>query len=402
MRRRVFAVAAALACLAGRAAAQQDRIVIRSEPGTPVVAQEFLLSVSPADEPDLQSGIAYLTARAATAPMRPALDSLGATLEVQARHDGLEFTLTAAPDVWEDASRLLLVALFRDPTDTATTARERDRIRQELEASENSPAAVAGRASDAQLYGADHPWARPAMGTSESVATLTPGDVDVFLRKNFTPDRVTIAVVGPVDPVQARGFLRGRLNAAPLEPAAPPPVQPGDSAVRQEFGSITAWVTASYRFGADADLEALRLLSSVVAERFAFGPSSRQLYDARGEMVRHAGGGELRFTLVVPPAEVDTWAGRLRAAVTSASDAPLPAGAFADRIRRYRGERLLELDSPEARARMLARELLLTGSRVTEPMVPLGGLTPERLQKAAQSLQAPVMVYLGPFENAAQ
>ncbi|HET6763471.1 MAG TPA: hypothetical protein VFH27_07355 [Longimicrobiaceae bacterium] len=404
MTRRLLASAALLAAAlasGGRAAAQQaDRIVIRAEPGTPVVAQELLLAVGAADEPELQPGIAYLTARVATATARPVLDSLGARLEVQARREGLEFTLTAAPDVWEDASRALLTALFRDPTDSASTTRERARIVAELEATENSPAAVAGRAADAALYGAEHPWARPPQGTSESVATLTASDVDVFLRKNFTADRATIAVVGPVDPAEARGFLVGRLNAAPLEIAEAPAPQPGDTAVRQEFGSITAWVSASYSFGADADLDALQLLASVVAERFAFSSSTRQLYDARGEVVRHRGGGEVRFTLVVPPAEVDAWGERLRAAVASVAGAPLPAGVFNDRLRRYRGERLLELDSPEARARALARELWLTRSRATEAVVSLGVLTPERLQRAAQSLKAPVMVYLGPFENA--
>jgi predicted Zn-dependent peptidase len=398
---RGLASALALGLAGGRASAQ-NRIVIRPEPGTPVVAQELLLSVGPADEPEQQSGIAYLTARAATAAIRPTLDSLGARLEVQAQHDAVAFTLTAAPDAWEDASRALLSALFRDPTDSASAVGERDRIVGELEASENSPAAVASRSADAALYGAEHPWARPAGGTSESVATLTPADVEVFLRKNFTPDRATIAVVGPVDTLEARGFLVGRLNADPLPVAPPPPLERTLEPVRQEFGSITAWVTATYPFGSDADVEALRLLASVVADRFAFGPSSRQLYDARGEVVRHAAGGEVRFTLVVPPGEVDAWAERLRAAVASTVEAPLPAAVFNERLRRYRGERLLGMDAPEERARVLARELLLTGRRATEPIVALGGLAPERLQRAAQALQTPVMVYLGPFENKEQ
>jgi predicted Zn-dependent peptidase len=394
------AAAAALALLlaCGRAAAQ-DRIVVRTEPGTPVVSQELLLAVGPADEPEMQSGIAFLTARAVTAPLRTVLDSLGAHLEVQPRHDALAFTLTAAPEAWEDASRALLTALFRDPADSAATVRERDRIRVELEASENSPAAAAERETDAALYGDDHPWARPVTGTSTSVATLTPSDVDVFLRRNFTPDRVTLAVVGPVDAMEAKGFLIGRLNAAPLDAPAPPPTRPTEGPVRKEFASITAWVTAAYPFAQGADVEALRMLALVVADRFQFGPSSRQLYDARGEVVPHRGGGEVRFTLVVPPGEVDAWADRLRAAVASVADAPLAPGTFADRLRRYRGERLLSVDAPEDRARVLAQDLLLNGQRAAEP-ARVEGLSPERLQQAAKSLAAPVMVYLGPNENA--
>jgi hypothetical protein len=165
--------------------------------------------------------------------------------------------------------------------------------------------------------------------------------------------------------------------------------------VRKEFASITAWVSAAYPFGRDADVEAMRLLALVVADRFQFGPSSRQLYDARGEVVPHRGGGEVRFTLVVPPGEADQWAERLRATVASVAEAPLPAGVFADRLRRYRGERLLSADSPEDRARLLAQELLLNGSRSIDP-VRVEGLTPERVQQAAKSLSAPVTVILGP------
>jgi predicted Zn-dependent peptidase len=146
-------------------------------------------------------------------------------------------------------------------------------------------------------------------------------------------------------------------------------------------------------------VEALRLLALVVADRFQFGPSSRQLYDARGEVMLHRGGGEVRFTLVVPPGEVDAWAERLRAAVAAVADAPLAPGAFADRLRRYSGERLLAMDAPEDRARVLAQELLLNGSRATD-LVRLEGLTPARLQQAAKTLAAPVVVYLGPNVNA--
>src|SRR6185436_14684019 len=65
------------ASLAGRAAAQ-DRIFVRPEAGTPVVAVQVLVGVGPADEPAAQAGISYLAARAVVEPTRATLDSLGA------------------------------------------------------------------------------------------------------------------------------------------------------------------------------------------------------------------------------------------------------------------------------------------------------------------------------------
>ena len=74
----------------------------------------------------------------------------------------------------------------------------------------------------------------------------------------------------------------------------------------------------------------------------------------------------------------------------------LGASQFADRLRRFRGERMLELESPEARARALAREALISGG-TTGRLADVDGLTAARLHQAARSLGDPVIVFLGPF-----
>jgi predicted Zn-dependent peptidase len=120
------------------------------------------------------------------------------------------------------------------------------------------------------------------------------------------------------------------------------------------------------------------------------------VYDSRAEVTRHAGGGELRLELVVPPREVEEWAERLAASVAEYAGEALGDAQFADRLRRFRGERMLELESPEARARALAREVLVTG-RPTGRLADVDGLTAARLHQAARALGDPVIVFLGPF-----
>ena len=71
------------AALLARPAAAQERVLVRPEPGTPVVATEVLIAVGPADEAEGKEGITYLTARSVTAPILPVLDSLAAHLEVE-------------------------------------------------------------------------------------------------------------------------------------------------------------------------------------------------------------------------------------------------------------------------------------------------------------------------------
>ena len=380
--------------LASTSASAQDRIVVRPEPGTPVVAVEVLVAASPADEPAEQAGIAHLTARSVTEPIRPLLDSLGVRMVVEAHKDAVSFTLIAAPDAWQEASRALLVALFRDPADSASVMRQRRAIARELQAREPSPADALAREVEKAVFGEEHPWGRPAVGTARTVGRIAPAAVDEFLKTHFTPERSVVAVVGPVERNEAADHLREHLGEGPLRTPEVDAPRPAESPVRTEYDAITTWVSASWHFDDGADVEALRMLSHLAIQRVSFGPSRRSVYNSRSELLRHAGGGELRLHLVVPPREADQWAAALSQAVQGYADQPLEPPVFAERLRRYRGERLLELDTPDARARHLARQVLLGDDPGS--LAGLDGLTPERLRDAARSLDAPVVVFLGP------
>jgi predicted Zn-dependent peptidase len=386
-----------LLLLASAPLAAQERIFVRPEAGTPVVAVEVLVAVGAADEAPGEAGIAHFTARAVVEPAREAIDSLGAHLEVEAHKDAVSFSLIAAPDAWREAAGRLLVALFRDPVDSAATVRVRRAIVRELEARESSPSDALARAVERAVFGEEHPWGRPAVGTARTVGRIGVAQVDAFLRGAFTPERTVVAVVGPVEQGEVEEALRthfgeGSLRTTPVE--AP---QPAASPVRTPYDAITAWVSASWHFGEDADVEALAMLSRLALERVSFGPSRRTVYNARAEVLRHAGGGELRLHLVVPPREAEAWADRLREAVGAFAEGPLSAPVFADRLRRYRGERLLELETPEARARAMARNALMGGGG--ESLVDFEDLTAERLHDAARALDQPILVFLGPFEE---
>ena len=75
----------------------------------------------------------------------------------------------------------------------------------------------------------------------------------------------------------------------------------------------------------------------------------------------------------------------------------MPPARFAERLRRYRGRRLLALDSPEARVDALARALLVGVQE--DPLAAGRQLTPDGVVQAARALRAPAVVLLGPFEG---
>lgn len=394
---RRIASAALLLAAAGARAAAQDRVFVRAEAGTPVVAVQVLVSVGPVDEPAAQAGISYLAARSVVEPTRAVLDSLGAHLDVDQQRDAIAFTLTAAPDAWAEAAKVLLVALFRDPVDSAATVRQRTALVRELRGRESSPADALDAARAKAVYGDEHPWGRPAVGTSASVGRVRVQQVDQFLRQNFTPERSVVAVVGPVDEAEALEVIRPHMPAGELKTDTIPEPAPAAEPVSADYNSITTWVSATWRFGADADVETLRMLSRLALDRVSFGPSRRSVYNSRAEVVQYAGGGEVRLTVVVPPREARQWADQLRAAVGGYAAEPLSPQVFTERLRRYRGLRLAELDLPEARVAAMARAALL-GDR-TATLVDFTRLRADRLQAAAQALGSPIVVFLGPEAN---
>jgi zinc protease len=377
-----------------RTAAAQTRIAVLPEPGTPVVATEVLVAAGTADEDDAKAGLAYLAARAIVEPVRASLDSLGARLDVRDEKEALAFSLVAAPDAWPEASRILLVALLRDPVDSLAVVRERRAIRQELAGRAANPGDALTREIDLALYGPDHPWHRPDAGYSATISQISLFDVDAFLRANLTPARTLVTVVGPVGETAVREHLRAFFGSAPLDIPIVEGASPARRPVRKEYNSITTWVAVNYRFPPAPDLEALRLLADLVAQALSFGPSQRSVYNVRSEVLPRVGESEIRFQLVVPPQEADRWAERVEQIVASLAAEPMQAPLFAERLRHYRGRRLVELNSPEARAREAARTQLLTGT--PSPLIDTEDLTPARLRAAARSLDAPVVVFLGP------
>lgn len=397
-RRLLVALILALAFLrAGMPAAAQDRLVVHTETGTPVIATEVLIATGPADEPAERAGLAHLAARAVTRPIRAALDSLEAHLIVAAHKDAVGFTLIAAPDAWQEAVRVLMVALFRDPVDAAAVAAERESIEAELLGRRDNPADAAVEAADAAVFGELHPWGRPAVGSPGTVRRLTHAHVDQFLRAHFRPGRAFAAVVGPVELASALRQIEPHIRGADsATTAAVPPPDPEASPARRDYNSVTTWITVSFPFSTGDDVEALRMLAHLVGDEISFGPTRQSVYDSRSEVVQRIGGGEVRFTVVVPPEEAEAWADRITDLVEGIAEAAFVEEGWDASLRRYRGQRLHELAAPEDRAAALARALLVAGA-AGEPLPHLEDLSIQRLRSAVSALGEPTVVLLGPF-----
>lgn len=381
--------------LCASVASAQQRLAVLTEPGTPVVATELLLTVGPLDEKEAEVGITYLAARSAIAPVTTALDSLGARVTITPQKDALSISVVAAPDAWQEATTAVLDALFRAPPQREAVARERRDIANELRGRAANPADAATAEADQAFFGLGHPWGRPTVGTPGSIERVPIEDVEQFLRANFTPDRTLAAVAGPVDEADAREHLLPLLGSTAPAAVEVDPFRPAERVVREPYNSITTWVTASFPFPETADEEAIRFLGHLAAEALSYAPSRRSVYNVTSQVRPRVGGGELRLQLVVPPEEAEEWEELVEETVDALAERTFLPDVFDNHLRRYRGERLMALISPEDRAHEAARQLLVEG-RYTGLVPDLTEISQARVREAARSIGAPTIVLLGP------
>ncbi len=117
--------------------------------------------------------------------------------------------------------------------------KERDVVAEERRMRvESSPQGQLLEALTAAAFEA-HPYRRPPAGWASDIQSLRVQDAEQFYKTYYVPANITMAIVGDVDPKQARAFADryfGRLPAGPLPPLVHTiePVQDGPRTVQVE------------------------------------------------------------------------------------------------------------------------------------------------------------------------
>jgi zinc protease len=134
------------------------------------------------------------------------------------------------------------LALFADVVlNPSFPQAEVERLRAErltlLTQLKDRPTAIADQAYAAIVFGSDHPYGRPTLGTEASVKAITRGDVRGYYDEYYRPNNATLIVVGDVRPAdiqQRLGALFGRWQRRSVPPAVftKAPVR-GDASARR-------------------------------------------------------------------------------------------------------------------------------------------------------------------------
>lgn len=210
------------------------------EHSLPMFSLRFSFEGGSAHDPVMQDGIANLHMSAlragagfdATSEFHDGLDDLSANMVFGLSKDALLGALDVLSDVALEAAALLKKALFPPRFEGGEVDRVRDKIFAGMIRSERDPNLVAGKRWDALVF-SGHPYARPQLGTTETLRTLGAADLLGYNRRLLARSSLKVVAVGDLTPDMFSKLLDELFGELPLTGDIARPL-PGLSTVRGE------------------------------------------------------------------------------------------------------------------------------------------------------------------------
>ena len=218
-------------------------LIVQETAFSPAVTLHMAFRAGSLEEPDDRPGLAWFLARVidrgtasrTALAIAEGLDDRGVSLKATTNRHVLMLSCTCLTEDFPDVLAVL-ADVARNPIFPPEEIEKRraesiTAIRQDLD----NPGVRASEALQGLLYGASHPYGRPAKGTIESVERITRGDLIAYHQARFAPAALSMAIVGDVRAPAAAAAVHaafGDWPAGPLANRAVPPV--ARHATRQE------------------------------------------------------------------------------------------------------------------------------------------------------------------------
>ncbi len=138
--------------------------------------------------------------------------------------DYTTFYLIMPKEAMELGLQLLADMAFRSVFDPAEIAREREVIFEEARIEQDTAKSAIVR----QLYGLvfdGNPYGRPVLGTPETMNAATQERLLAFYKHYYTPENMTVVVVGPVEVAAIRAAVDRTFGRAPRDAFTPVPAE---------------------------------------------------------------------------------------------------------------------------------------------------------------------------------
>jgi zinc protease len=219
-------------------------VIVQETEFSPAVTISLAFRAGSLNEPDGLPGLAWFLARVidrgtttrSADAIAEALDDRGVALRAQTNRHVLTLSCTCLSEDFHDVLAVL-ADVARNPVFPEDEIEKRrvetiTAIRQDLD----NPGIRASEALQSLLYGASHPYGRPAKGTVESVERIRRADLTAYHAARFAPSALFVVVVGDVRPADAVARVTAAFEGWSAVPAPerelPPVARP---AARQQI-----------------------------------------------------------------------------------------------------------------------------------------------------------------------
>jgi len=199
------------------------RVILKPVHTNPVVCSAVLVRAGVAWEPAGLSGsshfLEHLLFNGTTSRTQEQLyadvDRIGAYNNATTRADHTLYMLLAPKEHLEAALEIQADMLLHSTLPPDKFEKEKGIVLEEMGRSANNAANSADEFFDSRIY-AGSPYARPVLGTTESIRGLTRDAVLAYYRERYVPQRMVLLLIGDFDPERALDSIRARFgDAAP-------------------------------------------------------------------------------------------------------------------------------------------------------------------------------------------
>jgi len=178
---------------------------------TPAVTVLANLRVGSVHDPPVHEGIAHFvsrtidrgTERFTADEIAEELDRRGVSLACPAGRHTLSLACTCLVEDLRDVLAIMGEIAMRPVFPAVEVDRRRGEIVTLIRQDQDNPAVVAVETLMSMLYGDSHPYGRRLRGTVESVERIARDHLQRFHAQHCAPDRLTLALVGDIEPGRA-------------------------------------------------------------------------------------------------------------------------------------------------------------------------------------------------------
>ncbi len=207
------------------------RVVLRPVAANPVICSAVLVRAGVAWEPEGLSGASHFlehllfngTESRTQEQLYADVDRIGAYNNATTRSDHTLFLLLVPSEHLDAALEIQSDMLLHSTLPAEKFEKERGIVIEELGRAGNRPSYPADAFFDQHLY-AGSPYARPVLGTAESIRDLDRDAVLDYYRDRYRPERMVVFLAGDFEPAEAMERIRkyfGAGSAAPADESLP-------------------------------------------------------------------------------------------------------------------------------------------------------------------------------------